>query len=340
MKRKDTHTEFWINIVIDSLAGKITDEERNLLSEWIEKSEENRLYYLQIKEIWVSSGMGNPDITSQKEQAFRMFMERVGLSEKNKRIRRKKYFIRAASIAAVLLPFVLLLSLSSRYIELKKSRENQPLVFTSVVAPKGGQSQVELPDGTQVWLNAGSSLRYSNLFAQANRHITLAGEAYFDVATNKEVPFIVDAGELKIEVTGTRFNVKAYETLKQIKVALLQGSVSLHNTEGNETFKLEPMETAIYSKDRHHMDIMKETSSSVNEWMNGDIIFNGEKFDEIVFMLEQRFNVTIHIEKESLKHRQFKGDFTKNETIERIFNIMATDGQFRYKITGDHIDVF
>lgn len=340
MEKKDTHNEYQINLLIDFLSGKITTEEQALLFEWIDKSEENRLYYTQIKELWVSSGLGNPESPFHKEKAFNMFKERVETIVRNKRIKRKKTLRRIAGVAAVLLPFILLIYTGYKYLELKNSVTDQQSVFTSVVAPKGAQSQIELPDGTNVWLNAGSTIRYANTFGQGDRSLILSGEAYFDVTSNKTLPFIVRTEDLKIEVLGTKFNVKAYEGLDNIKVSLIEGSVSLENVPENQTYMLKPMETAIYDKQLHDTKIVKDISSRAKEWTNGDIIFHGEAFEEIAFILEQQFNVTIHIEKESLKKKQFKGDFTKNETIERIFNVMATDGQFNYRISDKHIDVF
>ena len=340
MEKKDTHNEYQINLLIDFLSGKITTEEQALLFEWIDKSEENRLYYTQIKELWVSSGLGNPESPFHKEKAFNMFKERVETIVRNKRIKRKKTLRRIAGVAAVLLPFILLIYTGYKYLELKNSVTDQQSVFTSVVAPKGAQSQIELPDGTNVWLNAGSTIRYANTFGQGDRSLILSGEAYFDVTSNKTLPFIVRTEDLKIEVLGTKFNVKAYEGLDNIKVSLIEGSVSLENVPENQTYMLKPMETAIYDKQLHDTKIVKDISSRAKECTNGDIIFHGEAFEEIAFILEQQFNVTIHIEKESLKKKQFKGDFTKNETSERIFNVMATDGQFNYRISDKHIDVF
>lgn len=340
MEKKNTSSEYWTNLLIDFLTGKITAEEQTLLFKWIEQSEENRLYYTQLKSIWISSGMGNPNSSFHKEKAFQMFKEKVEVALRNKRLKRKKIFIRVAGIAALLLPFVLLLYVGNQYMELKNTLADRQTVFTSVAAPKGAQSQIELPDGTQVRLNAGSSLRYASTFGQEDRNLTLVGEAYFDVITNKTLPFTVRSGDLKIQVLGTRFNVRAYEQLEQIQVALMEGAVSLQNMTEKQSYLLEPMETAVYNKQQHKIEIVKGLSSQANWWTSGDIIFNGEKFEEIAFMLEQLFDVSIHIEKESLKKKRFKGDFTKNESIERIFNVMATDGQFTYKISGDHIDIF
>jgi len=340
MERKKQSDEYWVNLLIDFLAGKITAEEQTLLFEWVNKSEENKRCYTQLSEIWVSSGMGISNLPFHKERAFAMFKERVDAVMLNKQLKKKKIARRIAGIAAVLIPFVILSYIGYQYVELKSSLANQQSLFTSIVAPKGAQSQVELPDGTQVWLNAGSSLQYANTFGQDDRNLTLTGEAYFDVATNKILPFIVRSEAIKIQVLGTRFNVKAYEQLDDIKVTLIEGSVSLHHIMEKQTYKLMPMEVARYSKREHKMEIVKDTYSQATGWTNGAIVFNGESFEEIVFMLEQRFNVTIHIEKESLKKRQFKGDFKKNETIERIFNVMATGGQFSYKISGDRIDIF
>lgn len=340
MKKQTKRNEYWVNLLIDFLAAKTTPEEQQLLFEWIEKSEDNKLFYTQLKEIWVSSGIENPHSPFHKEKAFRLFKERMEMARQNKQKRIKRIFLRATAIAAVLIPFVALLYISTQYVGLKKKLSESAVIYSSVTVPKGSQSQVELPDGSQVWLNAGSSLQYANTFGRADRDILLDGEAYFEVTTNEILPFIVKLGDIQVQVLGTRFNVKAYEQLNKIKVALIEGSVSLQNLKENQSYLLESMETAIYHKQVHTMEIVKEEWLYAQEWINGDIIFEGELFEEIVFILEQRFDVNIHIHKESLKKRQFKGDFIKNEPLERILNVMATDGRFNYKITGKNIDVF
>lgn len=340
MKENNTPGEYWINLMIDFLTGKTTAEEQTLLLNWIDQSAENRLYYNQLREVWVSSGLGDPDTCFHKEKAFFLFKERVAAVKRSKQQKRKKLLIRMATTAAVLLPFILLLYVGRLYMNLKDSLADVQPVYTSVVAPKGSISQVELPDGTQVWLNAGSSVRYANTFGQKERNLTLLGEAYFDVTKDETLPFVVHSGELKIKVLGTRFNVKAYEQFENIKIALIEGSVSLQNTTEEQTYLLKPMETAIYNRKQNKIEIQKDLSLQANEWTSGGIIFNGERFEEIAFILEQRFNVLIHIEKEALKERRFKGDFTKNETIDRIFNVMATDGQFNYRISENRITVF
>ncbi len=145
--------------------------------------------------------------------------------------------------------------------------KNTPVVYNTLKTPRGGQYQVVLPDGTKVWLNASSSLRFPTAFVGKQRDVELTGEAYFEVAKNKEKPFHVNVKEMQIEVLGTHFNVNAYSDENSIKTSLLEGSVKIKN--GSESGLLKPGQQGVIKNNSKNIEIKNadmDRSNRLEEW--------------------------------------------------------------------------
>ena len=164
---------------------------------------------------------------------------------------------------------------------------------------------------------------------------------HLEVAKDENCPFIVDAGEIKVKVLGTCFNVRAYKDNEEIKVALLRGSVEMETNNG-DMLRLVPKDIAHFNTQTKETGICHNTGCSQNciGWIDNKFIFNGESFEQITKILERTFNVKINIHRESIKKRCFIGDFVNNETIEQIFKVMSSNEKFTYTIKGNIIDVY
>lgn len=344
MNTQKQNKEYWLNLIIDKLTGSISDEALCQLKEWQAASDENRLYVENLSKLWESLDLVKEEEQINSERAYLLFKERIREEEQGictKPALQKhlsfKLFIR---ITAVLIPFIFLSYFSFRYYELQYGEKKTPLV-SEVVVPNGSKTKLTLQDGSTVWLNAGSEIQYDSDFGKVNRRLKLTGEAYLEVAKNKECPFIVDAGDVKIKVLGTHFNINAYADNNEIQVALLEGSIEME-TSNDKLFKLKPKDIAHFNTVSKETEIHhnKECSENTIGWIENRLIFNGESFEQISNALERSFNVKINIHKETIKNRHFIGDFVNNETIEQIFNVMSSDGKFKYKIKGNVIDVY
>lgn len=320
--------DYWTLLVIDSLTGSLTDNTTQELNVWIAASEENRLYYEEMKRTWESLHVLEANELFDKEKAYRLFRERTQA--------RKRTLRRVFSYAAVLIPFVLLSYFSFSYYRL--SQEKPRILLSDITVPKGSKTQFTLEDGTKIWLNSGTSISFNKDFGKQERRIQLSGEAYLEVARNEAIPFIVETGAISVKVLGTKFNVNAYEENENIKVALLQGSVELLTDASSPTL-LKPDEIALFNAKTQTMTVRKNTEG-VTDWLQNRLFFSGETFEEIIWVLERNFNVKVTIKNQSIRHRRFIGDFKNNETIEQIFNVMASDGKFKYKIKGNAIEVY
>lgn len=338
MNTEKTHTE-WIDPIIDYLTGNGSETTEQHLKEWIAASEANKQYFEEIKELWQSFEIASENKLYDPQKAFRLFKERIRAQlipmEKTFSVKRNRMRRRIAA-AAVLIPFFFLSYFTAKYFA---EQPGKAVSLSEVIVPYGSTTQLTLQDGTKVWLNAGSSIIYDAGFKDKERVVKLSGEAYLEVTHDKKRPFIVSTSNLDIKVLGTSFNVNAYPENPTIEVALLDGSVQLQAAHSTPLI-LSPNETASYHINTKQMTVRSAQNRYSTAWTENKLIFDGETFEEIARILERHFNVSIHIRKEEVKERRFKGDFMQNETVEKIFEIISTDGKFKYKINGNYIDIY
>ena len=234
-----------------------------------------------------------------------------------------------------------LLNLDSAVVEYKGKQKTPALVYNTIDIPIGGEYQLVLADGTKVWLNADSKLLYDNNFGINNRNVTLCGEGYFEVSKNKNLPFQVVSDDIKVEVLGTKFNVKNYPEDPNIKVALLEGSVMLYDS--LESTILKPNQIAQYDKQNKKTTLKTIAAENTSAWINGHLYFDEENMETIALALERAFDVNITIKDETLKKMIFYGDFIiESNNIDEIMNIMAATNKFNYhyKIRKNEIEIF
>ena len=239
------------------LASELSPSERLSVEEWIDVSEDNRSEFLKLKQAWehAESYYILQDIDKQKAKMITWFKVRHAETyylQKNNNAQRllSKSLPKVIRYAAIFilfigLPFALYIS----------TRQNQTNIskFTQVVAPVGSRTSLTLSDGTKVWLNAGSTLRFDNNFNNGHRKIYLEGEAYFDVTKNKKLPFIVKTSDIDLKVLGTAFNVKCYKEEGTIETTLVRGSIMIESKDASgkiETTILKPNEKAIFVRKR------------------------------------------------------------------------------------------
>ena len=211
----------------------------------------------------------------------------------------------------------------------------QATAFNTIETPKGGQFQVVLPDGSKVWLNAASSVKFPvNFNAVTERRIELKGEAYFEVVHNAALPFRVVTDKQVVEDIGTRFNVNAYEDESGVKTSLIQGKVSI--TTGAKTAVLIPGQQATVV---NNIKISEVNTEEVIAWKNGYFNFDDEKLDNIMKSIARWYNVDVVFEDESLKRETFGAITTRFANISTLLRIMEQTGDARFTIEGSTIKI-
>lgn len=222
-----------------------------------------------------------------------------------------------------------------------KIKNQQELVYNTLTIPYGKHFEISLSDGTKVYLNSGSSLKYPvNFIHGEERKVFLNGEAYFDVEKDAKHPFIVNSGEMNVRVLGTEFNLSSYPEDKNIKTVLVEGSVSVYNAEdaytGSLSTKLNPGFKASFNKRSKTVSVKKADLDMETAWVNGKIIFRRTLFSDIIKKLERQYNVSIENNNPEIGNQRFAASFD-NETIEEVLESFNTNFNIDYTIKENKI---
>lgn len=222
---------------------------------------------------------------------------------------------------------------------LQSSTTEEQLIFNEIKVPKGQVFRLILSDATIVWLNAGTKIKYPKKFISSlkTRTIELEGEAFFEVAHNKNKPFIVVTNGINIEVLGTKFNVSCYAEDSNISTTLVQGSVKVSAlNERNNSIIIKPSYQASFNKEKLALGAKKVNITHYTSWMQKKIIFNNTPFNELVRKIERTYNVEIINENIQIQSELFTGQFDI-EGIELIFKSLSTSFYFDYEIINNKI---
>lgn len=213
-----------------------------------------------------------------------------------------------------------------------QKQEEVPEEYNTLVTPRGSEYSLTLADGTQVWLNAASRLRFFTSDRGRERRVWLEGEAYFEVAHDARRPFIVESGGQSIRVLGTRFNINSYEGDRAIYTTLVEGSVAIAPLTGGDAVTLEPGQQAEYSRRNGGAIAVKAVDTSLaTAWMNGTFIFAHASVTEIMENLSRWYSFEFEVSP-LLDGLRFSGQFPRCENLDKILSIIASTG------TGMQID--
>ena len=289
------------------------------------------------QEIWFSAVDEQQLSRFDKDAAFARFQERVASAHTFKQ---PKHNLRWLSYAAAV---ALMVAVS--YFSFKRGQSNLEASFGDIVveAPQGSRTQMTLPDGTKVWLNAGSKISYTQGFCIVNRLVMLVGEGYFEVAHNEQLPFRVSSKDLQVSVLGTKFNFRDYPTDAEAIVSLAEGKVALDNLvhSDKETIYLTPNQRAVMSKQTGKITIEDYNVSNAIQWTNGNLIFDGEPLIDIIKDLERSYNVKITIAEKNLMTLRFYGDFVRQEqSLNEVLDALSATGKIHYKSEGRNITLY
>jgi ferric-dicitrate binding protein FerR (iron transport regulator) len=239
-------------------------------------------------------------------------------------------FVRAFSkVAAVLLlPLLLAGGLTIGYLLQSPDATLEQSVSSVIHAPMGSRVSFNLPDGTKGWLNSGSSLTYSIPF-NSKRNVALIGEAWFDVTHDQEHPFEISAGQSKVKVLGTSFNVSAYQDAQYIEVVLLQGKVEFYRDSQAEKISILPSQKLVYSNGKV---VMTTTDPSKYEaWTEGKLVFRGDNMAEVARRIERWYNVKVILADQELERYSFRATF-EDDSLEEVLRLLGLTSPIDYKI--------
>lgn len=256
--------------------------------------------------------------------------ERYSHNEK-KTVTKRLYTIFSKIAAVLIIPIILLTAYLYNNHRVISTSETPQLV--TIGCQPGTITNLELPDGSKVWLNAGSTISYPSYFDKRTRNVEIYGEAYFEVVKDIRNPMIVSAGDVQVKVYGTAFNINAFNTEQHVTVTLVKGSVSLSSPKGKpnddkEVF-IKPGQTLIFNKKSKTLKIDYTDTDLYTSWKDGELIFRNEPFAKILERLSRKFNIDIELNDPTLSAIPMDATF-REENIDEILRLLASGTPFRY----------
>ncbi len=288
---------------------------------------ESGLSNLTDEELWVSSAVADDTQQYDVDQAFERFRKRTGWTKQSKRFNWEIRHWLVAAVAVVVFSFI---TVTAYW---QGSQQVQSCFADIVVeAPLGSKTKLTLPDGSTVWLNAGSKMVYSQGFGVSDRKLAFQGEGYFEVEKNDGMSFLVQTHDVNVTVVGTKFNFRNYPEDEEAVVELLEGKVALENQLKEETVRyLSPNEKMVLHKATGEMDITSAKVKEATLWTENILLFDEDLLPDIVRELERSYHVQIEIDNEDLKQARFYGQFNQLEqNIYDVLNMLSETGRLKY----------
>jgi len=319
MQSKDKRFE---DLVIDYFSGDISSEKLKEFSDLIKTSDDYKNRFDELCRLHAISF--TPILESEKQANYQSILDRINTNTTPHYFRLWNSTFRNIAAAIIL---IISVSIATFYIYRDISSKADNLICYETISPKGSQTKVILPDSTVVWLNSGSSLKYSKAFGKHNREVELSGEGYFEVTKHTEKKFIVHTEKLNINDVGTIFNVKAYKNEKEIIVNLIEGivDVSLLESKNKILCKMNPNEELVFDKLNGKSKLTKTDSSRSAQWINSKLCFVDASIEQIARDLERKYKVKIEIASNKIRTELFSGSLDLNLSLKDVLSYIDVD---------------
>jgi ferric-dicitrate binding protein FerR (iron transport regulator) len=370
-----TEERFW-SLFSARLAGEATPDELTELEIYLKENPSEQLRAGTIEDIWSVT----PSISDDyKEAAFNKHLQRmsnhfaepvlqyesesVAEPEEEKPLRKRPVlrivaWMTAAAAAVVLGWF------AYSYFPFSSAKNSNALAQNTVSTKRGSKSKIQLPDGTQVWLNADSKITYNENFQGKIREVQLSGEAFFDVVHDEERPFVIHTNVIDVKVLGTAFNVRSYADEKNTETSLIRGSVEITlRSNPDKKIILKPNDKLIVDnmeakaegvspglvgpKHSNRPSLLtlgkvnfkeNETNALETLWVKNTLAFDKETFEEIALKIERWYDVKVKIADSKIKRTEFSGVF-EDEDLEQVMEALRMTGNFHYDINKREVTI-
>jgi len=367
------HKEYTWNLIAKKLTGEATPEELRELEELLRNNPELHYPMQTISDLWNPT---NPIDQQVAEQAFNRHLDRMqdlkidymSTAESMTPHRRPAYKIALLAAACTIIAVII----TGLYFTRNKTTPaiapvtaaTPDLAGSEIFTGNGSRTHLTLPDGTVVWLNAGSRINYEKNFGATQRAVNLTGEAFFDVAPNASKPFVIHTARIDIRVLGTRFNVKSYPSDKTTEATLIRGSIEVSiRDRPSDKIVMKPNEKLVVNNEdsiqlekenlprrrepsigSSHVIISKPTyeqhSGAIIEtsWVDNKLIFQDEEFSSLARLMERWYGVTIRFTSSAKEELRFTGIFEK-ESVRQALDALKLTANFNYSIDGTQITI-
>lgn len=322
MEKKDIFNRFF--------SGTATEEDYETLVAIFESGDVT-LFDEYCRGVWDESKV---ELSGEDKSRMKAdIMEQLEAYERNVHSRKRARFFKWTGVAAAVILVLFFIWPPIGFF----SNGVQPEFF-EVVVDRGQKSTLTLPDGSKVWVNSATAVSYSSDYNVKDRNVYLSGEAYFEVASGNELPFVVHVNDLQVTALGTRFNIKAYSEDKTVTTTLVEGKVSTEAGEYSQV--LYPYHEALYDKASGYIKV-SEVADRLHAipWLKDEIFFDNDSLEEIAVMLERMYNVNVVFSCEDVKAYSYTG-LIRNNSLQNVLELISSTSPVGYRMTSDTIKFY
>jgi len=312
------------NQIIEFIVGQSDPVRKAEILNWINSSEENREEYYRLKNLVALTG-SSPENKQKSGKELSLLLNK--LSEARRGKQRRMIFNFSKYAAAILITFLV-----ARFLIPSTPLPTENTSWFEVTTASGQTAEMKLPDGTKVWMNALTHIKYPANFSTSNREVSISGEAFFKVTPNAKSPFLVHTNDYTIKVLGTSFNVSAYSNDLMSKTTLVEGKVVLLDHNNKEIETLAPGQLFAFNTANSSHQISEVSTDYYTSWKDGYFAFDSEKLESIAAKLERIYAVKIDIPEDKVKSISFSGTILKNKPLEQILRIIELTASVKFTI--------
>ena len=300
------------DILYKFFEGNASFEEEAAVKQWMEESAENRLAFLKERKLFDAMLLlGNEEIIKNGKKRFSINLSSL-----------RTELIKIAAVIA--------LTLGGSFIYRQMQTEQTPIALQTITVPAGQRINITLADGTNVWLNARTTIQYPITFNEKERLVKLDGEAYFDVTKDKSKPFIVQTDNYNVEVLGTQFDVNAYSETGEFETTLMSGSVKVASaSDSTQKITLKPNNKVFLQDGKLHVTAVDDYNPY--RWKEGLICFKNETFTSIMKDFEKYYGLTIQVKNKNVFKYVYTGKFRQTDGIDYALRVLQKDIKFTYQ---------
>lgn len=311
------------------LMGECSEEELRKVNDWLDEADENARELFGLEELYHLGKANRLADEKKMERAEKLLLKRLKQEEtKRDKVRKMNTWVRYAAMAIG----IFFLSGLGYHIYQNQNREE---ALIAVVA-REEVKELMLPDGTKVWLNKNTTLKYPREFSEQGRNVYMEGEAYFDVKRNPEKPFIVRSEAMQVRVLGTVFNFKSDKTNRSAVATLIKGEIEVKGNHDEGMIVLSPGQKAELNAVSRRL-VVKQVDTGIDNWHNNQFVFEKADIFTIARTLENSYGVRIILAPEMDSTKTYSGTLMKKKSVEEVLNQIKNVIPVKYKIVGNSV---
>ena len=317
--------------MIRYLQGTCSPEEEQLFDTWLQASEQNRNLFYETRVSWYASRIEYFGLEKQLDRATAIL---IGNIQHSDRQRRRKIYLQWGRYAAI---FISAIAIAWLFLVQHHFKKNTEVLITASVKHTDSSKLVMLNDGTRVWLNSNSTIRYPPQFLNGERTVSLQGEAYFEVTHDTAHPFVIHTSDISIKVLGTTFNVQAYPGESHAEAVLVRGKIAIGDSVGNGLVVIAPGQMARFEKNNHKLTVKNVNTDAYTSWRHGQITLTAASLKAIVRKLSELYEVRFSIDSSLADITAYNFTFSKGKPVMEVMDMLCFVAPIRYQMQGKEI---